>query len=77
MGVIKGSVCHDVKNRCKGASGVAESQAGRLLRSPRLDSGLRHFPFPVAAITNYLSGLKQTNFTLFLFWRLEVRNQFH
>ena len=65
------------KTDCKGASEVAERLAGRLLQSPRLDSGLRHFPFPVAAVTNYLSGLTQAKFTLLLFWRLKVRKQFH
>lgn len=76
-GDIKGSICHDVENRLQGSKWDTRETGWETLAIIKTWQGLRHFPFPVAAVTNYLSGLKQAKFTLLLFWRLKVQKQFH
>lgn len=76
-GDIKGSICHDVENRLQGSKWDTRETGWETLAIIKTWQSLRHFPFPVAAVTNYLSGLKQAKFTLLLFWRLKVQKQFH
>lgn len=75
-GVIKGSVCHDVKNRLQGSKWGSRETGWETLEITKTWQWFKALSFSCGCC-NYLSGLKQTNFTLFLFWRLEVRNQFH
>lgn len=61
---------------CKGASEMPERLAETLCNHQDLTE-FKALSLPVAAVTNYLSGLKQAKFTLLLFWRLKVQKQFH